>query len=178
MSAWERNWKLPVGPFGLENAEFELVRHVTSPVDFYTMKIKSCGNSEDWSRCKLVSRGRFLQPWAPLPSLPAYAPEHKDLYKNQIEKWLKKVTAVTTRLEGELEKLEPPPAPQSEQQWPPLIKITIEPLAITMLIAKDATVNPAGGLRDLLIDCAVSQLFDQPIVFGGGDGTGHGNTHP
>ena len=170
MSAWERNWRLPVGPLGLGGAEFELVRHVTSPVEFYTMKIKTCGYPEDWSRCKLVSRGRYLQPWSPLGPLPPFEPQHIELYKTEIEKWLEKVTAVTMRLESEFEKLNPPGAP-------PVVDVNITTSMITMLIAKDATVNPAGGLRDLLIVCAETKPFGPP-VFGGGDGTGHGNTHP
>ncbi len=170
MSAWERNWRLPVGPMGLKDAEFELVRHVESPVDFYTMKIKSCGKPEDWSRCKLVSRGRYLQPWAPLAPLPPFAPEHETLYQDEIKKWLVTVAAVTLRLEGEFEELAPPA--------PPLTTVSIRPAMIMMFIAKDATINPAGGFRDLLIVCALSGLFSAPVIFGGGDGTGHGNTHP
>ena len=77
MSAWERNWQMAVGPLGIEGADFELQKHPDSPIDIYTMKIKTCGYADEWSRCKFVSFGSYFVPWG-ATKLPPYDPTKKE----------------------------------------------------------------------------------------------------
>ena len=172
MSAWERNWQMAVGPLGIEGAEFELQKHPDSPVDIYTMKIKTCGYADEWSRCKFVSFGSYFQPWGPT-KLPPYDPKKKEIYEVAIETWLKNVTAATARLEGEIAHLVEP-----EEEKNSVTELIIAPASITMLVAKQSVERVGGGLRDMLIVCARSKIFDKPVVVGGGDGTGHGTPNP
>lgn len=167
MSIWERSWKIDMGTHGLKGATFVLERHFTSPIDFYTMKIQTCGNSEAWANCKLVHRGRYFQPWAPLPPLHPFDPADPDAYQPPIAEWLKGVSAATMRLEGELEIAVPP-------AMTPVLEICIAPLAVTMWLAKDAVKFAPGRFRDLMIVRVRSQGMGLTIV-PGPDGTGHGD---
>jgi hypothetical protein len=173
MSAWERNWQMAVGPLGIEGAEFELQKHPDSPVDIFTMKIKVCGNPDEWSRCKFVSFGSYFLPWGPT-KLPPWDPKEKEIYEVAIEGWLKNVTAATARLEGEIAHLVEP----EEQGEDDVTELIIAPASITMLVAKQSVQRGDGTLRDMLVLCARSKIFDKPIVVGGGDGTGHGTSNP
>jgi hypothetical protein len=179
MSAWERDWRLPVGPLGLKGAEFRLKRRYSGPIDFYTMKITTCGNAEAWSNCRLVSRGRYFQPWG-MPKLEPFDPKHPEAYEQPILDWLDTVTAATMRLEGELEPVTKPEEIGEEEpvSVAEAMDVCLAPAKVTMFIAKNAVRRPAGGFRDLLIVTAQSKVFGDPIIGGGGDGTGHGNPHP
>jgi hypothetical protein len=172
MSAWERNWQMAVGPLGIEGAEFELQKHPDSPVDIFTMRIKTCGNADEWSRCKFVSFGSYFLPWGPT-KLPPWDPKQKEIYEVAIEAWLKNVTAATARLEGEITHLVEP-----EEEKNAVTELIVAPASITMLVAKQSVLRGDGTLRDMLVVCARSRIFDKPIVVGGGDGTGHGTGKP
>lgn len=176
MSAWERNWQMAVGPLGIEGADFELQKHPDSPIDIYTMKIKTCGYADEWSRCKFVSFGSYFVPWG-AAKLPPYDPTKKEQYELAIDAWLKKVTSAAARLEGELDHLVEPEE-EDEGVQGDVTELIVAPISVTMLVAKKSVLLPDGRLRDMLVVCARSKIFDKPIVVGSGDGTGHGNPNP
>ena len=106
MSVWERSWNMNAGSNGLKKTQFSLERHQTDGIVYYTMKIEKLGAATDaseaeaWSNCRLVQRGLYPMPWSPVKSLKPF--DGTDITES-INEWLDRVSAVTLRLEGELE---------------------------------------------------------------------------
>jgi hypothetical protein len=86
-----------------------------------------------------------------------------------IDKWLDRVSAVTLRLEGEIELVGEP-----KDKDKPATAIPVIPMAVTMFVAKDAVAAAGAKTHDLLLVRIRSTVFGNAIV-GSPDGTGHGD---
>jgi len=172
MSVWERSWNMNAGSNGLKKTQFSLERHQTDGIVYYTMKIEKLGAAADaseaeaWSNCRLVQRGLYPMPWAPVKSLKPF--DGTDITAS-IDEWLERVSAVTLRLEGELEIVGEP-----ADKTKPSTAIPVTPMAVTMFVAKDAVDTRKAKKRDLLLVRIRSTGAGTSIV-GGPDGTGHGD---
>jgi hypothetical protein len=170
MSVWSRNWKINVGFLGLEDAEFMLEKCHGDPATYYTMKLGRCNDEETWADCSFIRRGFAHLEWNPQKKLPPYDPADPNvakLYKEGIEKFLKRVSSTTRRLEGEVAAVTAKTGTTS-----PVTDVVVTPTAVTLLVALNAV--KCGGDRDLLI------VVYRATLFGGGvgpapDGTGHGD---
>jgi hypothetical protein len=173
MSSWQRNWKMNVGMEGLQDAEFALEQHFSDGIIYYTMRIKACKDEDTWDDCFLVTRGRAHLNWAPQPVLPEWKKNDagiETLYADGIKAFLLRVTAATRRLEGDVE-------PVTTDGVDPITEVTVTPLAVTMLIAKDAVKTSNNKFRDLLIVAIESEGIFPSGAVPAPDGTGHGDPH-
>jgi hypothetical protein len=169
MSVWERKWKMNFATHGLHGAEFALQKHKVDGIVYYTMKVDQSGSDkiEAWENCRLIERGIHSLTWSPLAELHPFNDGRED-YNSQIDEWLKRVTAATLRLEGEIDLVADPQETTEPQQ---VARIT--PLAVTMFVAKKA-VQTDDEPHDLLMVRLRSTGNGLSIV-GGPDGTGHGD---
>lgn len=171
MSVWERTWKINDATHGLAKGGFALEKHGSDGFVYYTMNDIVCEKfaAEAWADCRLVRRGRFLQPWAPQTPLDPFSDANKAKYTVEMNKWLDKVTSATLRLEGDLD-LAIDPAQSG--LTPPDVSVSTQ--SVTLLVASDAVKEDDGTLRDLMIVRVRSRIGQTGLV-GAPDGTGTGD---
>jgi hypothetical protein len=171
MSVWERKWTMNLGSHGMAQGEFTLEKHRSDGLVYYTLNDIKCDKfaAEAWADCRLVRRGRYLQPWAPAEPLDPFDGTNAAKYQTGIKNWLTKVTSATLRLEGDLELVI---EPSQSALDPPDMDVATQ--AVTMLVARDAVKLADGTLRDLMVLKVRSQIGTTPLS-GSPDGTGTGD---
>lgn len=172
MEDWGRKWKIKPGPT-LNESVFKLEKHRSGGFIHYSMEFEK-GGEEAWWDCGLVQRGINHLTWAPQTQLPPWkdVPDIKDLYKDAIDAFLKRVAASTRRLSGEIL-----PMARVAPSLGGIENGTVTPSQVTILLAKQA-VKPRGKpAQDLLIVHIKSLgiLVRAGGGPGGSDGTAHGD---
>ncbi|HEU5135759.1 MAG TPA: hypothetical protein VFU13_11490 [Steroidobacteraceae bacterium] len=174
MSAWENEWNINATELLMGNPDYSVIKIVqqgSGNSRHFTIESESGEASDCWRGCCLAPRGKkpFIYSGRPLDP---WVPGDDDLaeeYALTIRKQLQRTDANTNRLEGEFEI-------EGVLHW------------IKLFLCRQAVVNPAGGLKDLLIirysdkfpwtarAAGLGRMGDEGGGAGGiEDGTGHGN---
>jgi hypothetical protein len=184
MSAWENEWKINATDLLMGSPDYSVIKIVqqgTGNLRHFTIENESGEAGECWRGCCLAPRGSkpFIYSGTPLDP---WEPDNDPLarkYSAAIRKQLLRTDANTNRLEGEFED-------EGSLLW------------VKLFLCRQAVVNPAGGLKDLLIirysdkfpwsagGAALSRTGEEGDGDGDGDddggaggiedGTGHGNS--
>jgi hypothetical protein len=166
MQDWGRKWKINLGDEPLLTSEFSLVKRRCDAFIYYGMEFER-GGDEAWWDCALVQFGTNHLSWAPQRLLPPWDESQTEKYQTATRTFLRRVSANTRRLIGEVRPMKRP----TQRTSSPIANGVVTPSQVTILLARDAVDVDGTTKRDLLIVVTKSLSV---VVSGSGTGSGGG----